>query len=268
MTRLKAGLYMVSTPIGNLGDMGARAVEVLSGADVIACEDTRVSAKLLAHFLIKPSRIFAVHDHNEAARAAEIVGLIEGGAVVAFISDSGTPIISDPGFKVARAVVEAGLYMTAVPGANAAVNALVLSALPSDRFFFAGFAPRGAKALGEFFGGLSSTTIFYESPSRLVATLEVMALTIPLARVAVVREMTKMFEEVVRASPAEAAKHFKTRAPKGEIVVVVSPPDLKPLAHWQKFVPLYTSKLSSKDAAELISKTFGVSKKEVYGYII
>jgi len=268
MTRLKAGLYMVSTPIGNLGDMSVRALEVLSGAGAIACEDTRVSAKLLSHFSIKAPKVFSVHDHNEQIRAAEIVKMIEDGLAVALISDSGTPVISDPGFKVARAVAEAGFYMTAVPGASAAINALLLSALPSDRFCFAGFAPRGEKQLAEFFGGLNSTMIFYESPSRLLTTMAVLAKVLPLAQVAVAREMTKMFEEVVRGTPAEVLSHFKGCPPKGEIVVVLSPPDLKPLEGWKKLVPLYRAKLSAKDAAELLAKTFGVSKKEVYDYII
>jgi len=268
MTRLKAGLYMVSTPIGNLGDMSARAVEVLSGANAVACEDTRVSGKLLAHFGIKAERVFAVYDHNESARAAEIVEMIKGGAAVALISDSGTPVVSDPGFKVVRAVVEAGLYMTAVPGPSAVINAFLLSALPSDKFCFAGFAPRGEKALLEFFAGVNSTTIFYESPARLTPTLGVLAKALPTAQVAVAREMTKMFEEVVRGTPSEVLAHFKAHPAKGEIAVALSPPPTKPLEDWKKLAPLYRAKLSAKDAAELMAKTFGVSKKEVYGYMI
>jgi len=268
MTRPKAGLYIVSTPIGNLGDVSPRALETLAQADVVACEDTRVGAKLLSHFGIKAPKIFPVHDHNESVRSAEIVKLIEGGSSVVLVSDSGTPVISDPGFKVARAVADAGLYMTAVPGACAAINALVLSALPSDKFSFAGFAPRGRNELAEFFAEMRGTTIFYESPVRLTATLSSLAKVAPDAHVAVAREMTKMFEEVVRGTSAEVAEHFLKHAPRGEIVVVVSKGENKPVENWKKFAKMFRSKLSAKDAAELMSKAFGASKKEIYDYIV
>lgn len=219
------GLYIVATPIGNLGDMTSRGAAVLAAADVIAAEDTRTTAKLLRHLGIRTPMV-PYHDHSDdRARAA----LVDRAAhdVVALVSDAGTPLISDPGYKLVRDARAAGRRVVTVPGPCAAIAALTLSALPTDRFLFAGFLPPKDKArrdaLSEL-AALRATLVFYESGPRLSASLAAMAATLGDRPAAVARELTKLHEECVTGSLGDLSARYADAPPKGEIVVVVGPP--------------------------------------------
>src|SRR4051794_40669079 len=215
-------LVVCPTPIGNLEDITLRALRALREADVIACEDTRHTRRLLARHEIA-GRLVSYHEHNERARAKELVRRIEGGEVVALVSDAGTPGISDPGEVVVRACHEAGVAVEVLPGPSAAVTALVASGLPAERWRFAGFLPRRAAELrGELERGDGETLVAYESPRRLAATLQVLAELDPERPAAVCRELTKLHEEVVRGSAAELAERFAAGT-RGEVVLVVGP---------------------------------------------
>ena len=196
-------LYIVATPIGNLNDITLRAIEVLKQVDVIAAEDTRHSKKLLEHYGID-TRLMAVHDHNENDRIQSLLGVLQGGASVALISDAGTPLISDPGFRVVRAMQQAGIEVVAIPGPCAAIAALSIAGLPTDRFLFVGFLPAKQKARQVALEALSAeqgTLVFYESPKRIVSALEDVALVLGEVRVvSVVKEITKAFETVKTGS--------------------------------------------------------------------
>ena len=224
-----AKLYLVPTPIGNLEDMTLRAIRVLGEVDFILAEDTRTSSVLLKHYNIdKPLR--SHHKFNEHATVASVREAIEAGRDVALISDAGTPGISDPGFLLVRTCVEAGIEVETLPGATAAIPALVQSGFPCDRFCFEGFLPQKKgrqKRLTEL-ESESRTIIFYESPFRVVKALEQFAEHFGAERrVAVVREITKKFEQTVRGTLAEAIAHFKSHPPKGEFVIVLAGKDLK-----------------------------------------
>ena len=224
-----AKLYIVPTPIGNLEDMTLRAIRVLGEVDFILAEDTRTSSVLLKHYNIdKPLR--SHHKFNEHATVASVREAIEAGRDVALISDAGTPGISDPGFLLVRTCVEAGIEVETLPGATAAITALVQSGFPCDRFCFEGFLPQKKgrqKRLTEL-ESESRTIIFYESPFRVVKALEQFAEHFGAERrVAVVREITKKFEQTVRGTLAEAIAHFKSHPPKGEFVIVLAGKDLK-----------------------------------------
>ena len=229
---LLPGLVLVSTPIGNLGDISARAVATLRQADLVLCEDTRTSAFLLRHCGVRTA-VASLHDHNEAARAPEIIARIQAGARVALISDAGTPLVSDPGYRLVRAAIEAGVAVTAVPGANAAVMALTLSGLPPHPYLFLGFLPpkhaarlaalqrlRAAEA-----AGLSATLVVYESPHRAGACLADMARVFGARPAALTRELTKLFEEVRRDTLGELAAAYAEVEPRGEVTIVVGPAD-------------------------------------------
>jgi 16S rRNA (cytidine1402-2'-O)-methyltransferase len=218
-----AKLYIVPTPIGNLDDITLRAVKVLQDVDLILAEDTRVSVKLIKHLGIE-KKMFSHHQHNEHKTTEDLVNRIEAGATIALISDAGTPAISDPGFFLVRACVEAGLTVECLPGPTAFVPALVNSGLPCDRFTFEGFLPhkKGRQSKLKFLADEERTMILYESPFRLVKTLDQMAEFFgPERRCSVSRELTKMYEENVRGTLKEVSDHFKIKAPKGEIVLVV-----------------------------------------------
>ncbi len=221
------GLYLVATPIGNLGDISLRALAVLRGADRIYCEDTRVTGKLFARYGID-TPLEPYHDHNAAAMRPAILSALHQGLCVALVSDAGTPLISDPGYKLVREAVAERLPVTAIPGPTAAVTALMLSALPPDRFFFGGFLPRQPAARREALAGwarLDTTLIFYEAAPRLAAALADMAEMLGLRPAAVARELTKLHEEVRRGDLAELAAHYRrVGPPRGEIVIVVGPP--------------------------------------------
>ena len=221
------GLHVVATPIGNLGDITLRAIAVLRAVDLIACEDTRVTGKLLkAHGIETP--MFAYHDHNAERVRPVLIERLERGEKMALVSDAGTPLVSDPGFRLVRDCVARGIAVVPLPGASAALAALVAAGLPTDRFLFAGFLPSKAaarrSALAEL-AGVKATLVFYESPHRLAAALADMAEVLGAREAAVARELTKLFEETRRDTLDGLASHYATAAePKGEIVVVVGPP--------------------------------------------
>ena len=221
---------LVSTPIGNLGDMGARAIATLRAADLVLCEDTRVTRVLARAFGIS-ARLSALHEHNEERRVPEILRLLGEGRRVALVADAGTPLISDPGFRLVRAAAGAGLPVSAVPGPNAAVMALALSSLPPQPFLFLGFPPGRAGARRAAFAriaaleraGLAATLVWHEAPHRLAATLADLAAAFGEREAAVARELTKRFEEVRRGRLGELAAHYREAAARGEITLVVGP---------------------------------------------
>lgn len=219
----KTSLYLVPTPIGNLSDITLRALEVLKSADLILAEDTRTSGHLLKHYSIgKPMQSF--HNFNEHKILESLIARMQKGEVMALISDAGTPGISDPGFLIARACLQAGLLIECLPGPTAFVPALIKSGLPADRFSFEGFLPqkKGRQTLLKKLAGEERTMIFYESPHRLVKTLQQFGECFGMDRkISVSRELTKMFEETVNGSIAEVLSHFLQKDVKGEIVVVV-----------------------------------------------
>jgi 16S rRNA (cytidine1402-2'-O)-methyltransferase len=218
-------LYIVATPIGNLEDITQRALRVLGEVDLVACEDTRRTRVLLNHFGIKTKTI-SYHEHNERERAAEICKLLAAGKNVALVSDAGTPLINDPGFRVANAAIELNLPVVPVPGPTAFVSGLIASGLPSDQFFFAGFLPARANARRarlEELRTIPATLVFYEAPHRINATLRDALEVLGNRRAAVARELTKIHEEIARGSLAELAQRFGAGSPaRGEMVLVVT----------------------------------------------
>ncbi len=225
---LEPGLYVVSTPIGNLGDTTLRALAVLAAADLIACEDTRVTSVLLRRFGIA-TKLAPYHDHNAAKERPKLLAALAAGAAVALVSDAGTPLVSDPGYRLVLEARRADHPVVPVPGASAVLAALVASGLPSDAFMFAGFVPVKPNARSKRFAELKvvpATLIFFESPKRVAASLAAMADAFGGERTAaVVRELTKIHETVRRGTLAElAAAYGEEQPPKGEIVVVVAPP--------------------------------------------
>ncbi|MBY3119100.1 16S rRNA (cytidine(1402)-2'-O)-methyltransferase [Rhizobium laguerreae] len=226
---LEPALYLVATPIGNLGDITLRALETLAGADVLACEDTRVTRVLLDRYGIQ-NRPFAYHEHNADEAGPRLLQALEAGRSVALVSDAGTPLVSDPGYRLAQQAITAGYRVIPIPGASAPLAALVGSGLPNDAFLFAGFLPAKDKARRDRLGELvkaPATLIFFESPHRIGATLLAAADVLGGARPAsVCRELTKTYEEFRRGSLADLAAHYQqVENVKGEIVLVIGPPE-------------------------------------------
>jgi 16S rRNA (cytidine1402-2'-O)-methyltransferase len=214
---------LVATPIGNLGDITLRALEVLKGADVILAEDTRHSRRFLAHYGIA-TPVLSYHDHNEARVTPSIIDRLRRGENVALITDAGTPGVSDPGFYLVRAALEAGIAVTTAPGPSAILPALVLSGFPCEAFVFAGFTPRKQGELSrtlETLAGEARTTVFYVAPHQLHKVLDAIARRLPQRPIAVARELTKLHEEVVRGSALEVRDRFGKTSPRGEFVLVV-----------------------------------------------
>ncbi len=268
-----AALVLVSTPIGNLQDFSSRAQATLSGVDAILCEDTRTSAVLLrAHGITR--KCIALHEHNESAALPRLVEAMLAGQRFALISDAGTPLVSDPGYRLVRAAIEAGLKVSGVPGPSAAVLALTLSGLPPQPFLFTGFVPpkSGARQStlaglrGAELAGLNATHIFYEAPHRLAAFLEDAASIFGPRPAAVCRELTKYFEEVRRGTLAELAAHYAAEAARGEIVVVIGPPGEEETGAESLDEALRTAlkSMSVKDAAAAVAAATGLPKKQVY----
>ncbi len=261
---------IVGTPIGNLGDLSPRGQAALAAADVIYCEDTRVTGKLCAHFGIKtPCR--AYHEHNAEALRPRILEALNAGQAVALVSDAGMPLISDPGYKLVQAVIAEGLEPQVVPGPTAATTALVLAGLPSDRFMFAGFLPpkSGArrKALSEL-AQVPGSLIFYEGPSRLAAMLADAGEALGNRPAAVSRELTKLYEETRRGRLAELAQHYaEAGPPKGEIVVLIGPPaggDEPSEDELDAMLRRALAENSLKDAVAYVTNVSGTKKKLVY----
>ena len=264
------GLYVTATPIGNSADITLRALDVLRRADLVLCEDTRVTAKLLSLHGITV-RTAPYHDHNAAKVRPEILAKLEAGATIALVSDAGTPTIADPGYKLIREAVGRGIPVTTLPGASAVIAALTLAALPTDRFLFAGFPPPKQSARRAWFKeivGLEATLVYYESPKRLAASLQDAALMLGDRPAAVTREITKMFEEVRRAPLSELAGHYgEAGAPKGEIVVVVGPPDAGTEAVATDLDGALRAALetrSLKEAVAAVTAETGLPRREVY----
>lgn len=256
---MQTGLYIVGTPIGNLSDMSPRAVEVLKNVDLIAAEDTRVFAKLAAHFDIKTPRV-SCHEHNERDVIPDLIEKLQTGISVAAVSDAGMPGVSDPGFRLVRAAREAGLPVYVVPGPVAAISALVLSGFPTDRFTFCGFFDE--KKLRED-NKIRHTIIYYESPNRIMTTIAALNRVMPERKIAIVREITKIHEETIIGYPADL---LHIEPPRGEIVIVVSPaPDHKMSdEEISEIINDITSETSTKSAAADLAKRAGISKKEAY----
>ena len=264
---------LVSTPIGNLGDITLRALEALREADLILCEDTRLSARLLAHHGVA-TRTQPLHEHNEDARTADILARLSQGRRVALISDAGTPLVSDPGFRLVRAAIAAGHRVGAMPGANAAVMALTLSGLPPHPFLFMGFLPpRQAARRASLAGlraaeraGLHATLVFYEAPHRLAETLADMADACGARPAAVARELTKRFEEVRRATLPELAAHYAEQEARGEITVVVGPaPDEAAAeADWDSLLRAALGSRSLREAVADVAQATGAPRRVLY----
>jgi 16S rRNA (cytidine1402-2'-O)-methyltransferase len=221
-------VVIVPTPIGNLGDITLRALEILRSADRIACEDTRHSGQLLAHHGISGKPLVSLHDHNEARRAPDLVAAARAGETIAVISDAGMPGISDPGYRLIQLCIENAIPLDVLPGPSAVITALIGSGFPCHAFRFGGFlSVKSGKRRSALHAALDSneTGIFFESPHRIVSTLEILAEINPLARTCVARELTKKFETYHRGTAAELLAHFKAHPPKGEIVLLVHAPD-------------------------------------------
>ncbi|MDB5473371.1 MAG: rsmI [Devosia sp.] len=260
---------MVATPIGNLRDITIRALETLAAASVILCEDTRMSARLLDHYGITARRI-ALHEHNERAKAEEIVRHVAAGAAIALISDAGTPLLSDPGFPLIRAMAEAGQPVFPIPGASALLSALVVAGLPTDAFAFHGFLPSKAGARANALAGLNDsreTLVFYESPRRLADTLAAMAQTFGPRQAAVALELTKRFERVHRGKLADLAEQFSGSETKGEAVIVVAgaaEAAIPDAALWQAELASQLGGQPLRAAVDKVTEQFGLKRKEVY----
>ena len=273
---METGLYIVATPIGNLGDMTARAVEVLQGADLVAAEDTRHSQRLLQHFDID-ARLAAYHDHSDDRAQERIAQVLAAGGSVALISDAGTPLISDPGYRLVREMQARGYRVFPVPGPCAAIAALSVCGLPTDRFFFEGFLPAKPGTRGNRLSALadeSATLVFYEAPHRIVATLKAMSTAFGDEREAVlVREITKTFETIKRDSLGGLCEFVErdVNQQKGEIVLVVAGKpagELELDASTAALLRRLARELPPKRAASLLAEHTGLRKKALYDYLL
>jgi 16S rRNA (cytidine1402-2'-O)-methyltransferase len=268
-----SGLVLVSTPIGNLGDLSQRAIATLRAADLVLCEDTRTTARLLSAHAIT-ARTAALHEHNEDARIAQVLALLREGRCVALVSDAGTPLVSDPGYRLVRAAIAEGLPVTGVPGANAALLALTLSGLPPHPFLFLGFPPpRQAARLAAFAAlraaeraGLDATLIWYEAPHRLAETLADMAQAFGDRPAAIARELTKRFEEVRRDRLPALAAHYATHPARGEICVLLGPAPAEPAAEADIDALLRTALAAHrlKEAVAQVTAATGLPRRQVY----
>ncbi len=262
-------LILVSTPIGNLSDISKRAIETLNEADIIACEDTRTSASLFNLIGVKAKKLIPYHEHNADKARPKIIKYLEQGLTVALVSDAGTPLISDPGFRLVRECRQLGLKVTTIPGANAVLSALQLSGLPSDAFLFAGFLPTKQSARKSHlmtFKSVSATLIFYETANRLIDSLSDILSVFGDREIAVVREITKKFEETKTGSVSDLIHFYEENgAPKGELVLVIDRErDKKEQINIEELILQMLQTNSTKDTAEIVSKISGVTKKEIY----
>ena len=267
---LPPGLYLVATPIGNLRDITLRALEILAAADVVACEDTRVTRKLLDHYGVKTA-LTPYHDHNAAQARPRLIERIRGGESVALVSDAGTPLISDPGYKLVGAAHEAGVPVTTAPGASSVLAALAIAGLPTDRFHFEGFLPaKSAARRGRIseIARLPETLVLFESGPRLAASLADLAEGLGSRQAAVCRELTKLYEEARRGDlPTLAAHYGSAPEPRGEIVIVIGPPEMVDQPSPDDLDQLLRAALgrvSVKDAVAEVASSTGTPRGEVY----
>ena len=260
--KMQSGLYIVGTPIGNLSDMSPRAIEVLKSVDLVAAEDTRVFGKLAHHFDIKTKSV-SCHEHNEREVVDSLVEKMLNGAAIATVSDAGMPGVSDPGFRLIRAARAARVPVFVVPGATAAISALVLSGFPTDRFTFCGFFDE--KKVRED-NKIRHTIIYYESPNRVMDTIKTLASVMPEREIAIVREITKIHEETIIGYPADL---LNIEPPRGEIVIVVAPAPDKKMTDEEisQIVNDVAQKNTKSGAAELAARA-GISKKEAYKRLV
>ena len=264
----ESGLYVVATPIGNLADMSQRAIAILAAADIVAVEDSRVTGKLLHHLGLK-KKMRRYNDHSSEGDRDSLVAAARDG-VVALVSDAGTPLISDPGYKLVRCAREAGVSVYTAPGPSAAIAALSICGLPTDRFLFSGFLPSKAKARADALATVAkipATLVFYESGPRLGATLAAMAEILGEREAAVARELTKKFEEVVTGTLAELAARYAEIEAKGEIVLIVGPPPIEEAVESGDVDTALAEALQTmpvSKAAGQIAKRFGLERSDVY----
>lgn len=259
-------LVVCPTPIGNLGDVTLRVLEALRGADAIACEDTRRTRVLLDRYEIA-GKLLSYHEHNERERAGELVGRIGRGETIALVSDAGMPLVSDPGYKLVQACIEADVRIEVLPGASSVITAIVASGLPSEHWRFAGFLPRKRAELVRVLSETPETLVAFESPQRLAASLSVLAEIEPVRRVAVCRELTKLHEEVNRGTATELAAYYAEHPPRGEIVLAIGAPPPGSLDRDEALVALRAlvdSGAKARPAAGVIAKLTGVSANELY----
>lgn len=269
---MTGALVLVATPIGNLGDMSQRAVDALKEAEIICCEDTRHSGKLLSHFGVTGKKLIVINEHTEYDAREEIVGLVASGKSVALITDAGTPGISDPGERLVVAVVNAGLQVSAIPGPSALIMALVISGLPTSRFVFEGFLPRSGADRTERLAMTatdSRTIVLYEAPHRLIKTLSDLTTACDaMRRVVLARELTKLHEQIWRGTLQDANMLVAATEPRGEYVIIIEPakPPAPPTdAELVAAIKAEIAKgVSRKDSAARVSARFGVAKRTVY----
>jgi 16S rRNA (cytidine1402-2'-O)-methyltransferase len=270
--RLAAGLHLVATPIGNLRDVTLRALEVLAAADLIACEDTRITRRLLEHYGIT-TPLTPYHEHNAAAARPKLLARLAGDDSLALVSDAGTPLISDPGFKLVRAAHDAGIAVTAVPGASAALAALTVAGLPTDRFFFEGFLPakegQRRNRIAEL-ARIPATLVLYETGPRLGRALAVLAAGFGIREAAICRELTKLHEEVRRGDLATLASAYASdeAETRGEIVIVIAPPmeaaDQPDAGEVDALLRRALERVSVKDAVSEVAAATGRPRREIY----
>jgi 16S rRNA (cytidine1402-2'-O)-methyltransferase len=267
--RLTGGLYLVATPIGNLRDITLRALDVLAAADVIACEDTRVTRRLLDHYAVA-TPLTPYHEHNAAEARPKILARLAAGDAIALVSDAGTPLISDPGYKLVRDASVAGHPVTAAPGASAVLTALPISGLPTDRFFFEGFLPPKTAARQKRIDALSripATLVLFESGPRIAAALDDLAALLGARQAAICRELTKLHEEVRRGDlPTLAEAYRGTAETRGEFVLVIAPPadEEDAPADIDAMLRRALARTSVKDAVGEVSAATGKSRREIY----
>ncbi len=268
-------LFLVATPIGNLQDISFRAVETLRTVDIIACEDTRHTGKLLKHLGIK-QKLISYHEYNEDERAEELAGLLEQGKSIAVVSDAGTPGIADPSFRIVQKANEIGAHVVPIPGAVAFINALIVSGLPTDSIFFGGFLPSKKsirrKRLEEV-KGIPATLVFYETPHRIANSLIDCLEVLGDRKASVVRELTKMHEEISRGNLQDLAEKFGQDKPKGEIVVIINRQEisdseiLKETSIFERIEELMNEGIDHKNALKKAAKEFGLTKSQAYRII-
>lgn len=266
---LKAGFYVVATPIGNMEDISFRAVKTLTDADIIACEDTRVSKTLLFKYGIETPTV-SIHNYNESEKINWVKEKIDSGLAIALISDAGMPLVSDPGYKIVSELRSLGYYITVIPGATSVISALVLSGMPTDRFTFIGFVPTKNSEKEKFFNYVKNndgTVIFFETANRVQETLQILSKIFGNRQIAIVREISKIYEETKCGTADELYSYFEKNGIKGEIVGLISPNKERQSVDYDKISEMLSTLIKYmplKEASDFIAKIFDISKKDVY----